>query len=532
MGLPPKMRFCFLVAASSCISVDLDEDGLPAQIDCNDADPAQLLPVVLHIDSDGDGFGGPDLATGCPGSRWLRPESTDCNDSNAEVFPGSVELGCNGIDDDCDPGTPDGPAFTTGATHASVQSALDAVGYYEWVQLCGSIISERVEIHRPTTLRGRGSTRTILDGSDLPGPIVSTRFPLVLEGLTLQGGGMAQAGGVLALMDAGEVTLRDVVLKGGTSERGGGLAVLGETTLLAQDVTVEGNRAGRGGGIYVENPAQITLERVVIRDNEAFLGGGLWVEGAVTGQELLVELNRADQGGGLYLEGPSLLDVQGARLLQNQATGEGGGVYGTGVLAGVWLEQNEAEVGGAVATAGVLRVQGGELRGNEARDGGALALLPGAALEIEGVILVDNVATGAGGGLYGLQATATVADVLFWDNLASRGGAGSTSCTGLTLFGSGLAGNQALRGGAWAVHGGEVRLESTELLGTSSLGLDAGDLLLEPGCSPGVLYATSLSLGESLTVSLDGELVPAPPGDFRCFASTSRRGCRETDPGL
>jgi predicted outer membrane repeat protein len=479
------------------------------------------LPVDLHIDSDGDGFGGPDLASGCPGSRWLTQENTDCNDSDPEVFPGSVEIGCNGADDDCDASTPDGPAYTTGATHASVQDALDAVGFYEWVQLCGSIIPEQVVVRRPTTLRGAGLTRTVLDGTGLSGAAVTSEFPLVLEGLTLRGGSMTQAGGVLTLVD-------DVLLQGGTSERGGGVAALGTTILLAQDVTIEGNQAALGGGLYVEDPAQITVERVVIRDNQALLGGGLWVQGTVSGQELLVEQNLAERGGGLYLEGQSLMGVQGAHFRYNQATAEGGGIYGTGALTGAYLEENEAIVGGGVATAGALEVLGGELRGNLAQDGGALALLPGAELQVEGIILVDNRASRSGGGLYGLEATATLADVLFWDNWAVEGGAGYTSCTELTLFGSGLVGNGALQGGAWALLGGEVSLEGSELAGTESLGLLGGDLAVQPGCGMGVLHAMALSLTDPLTVSLGGQVVPAPSGDFRCLASSSRSACSPT----
>jgi predicted outer membrane repeat protein len=520
----PKMRVIFLVAASSCISVDLDGDGVLAHVDCNDTDPTQRLPVILHIDSDGDGFGGPDLATGCSGSGWLTLESTDCNDSDPGVFPGSIEIGCNGADDDCDPSTPDGPAYTTGATHASVQAALDAVGYYEWVQLCGSIIGEQVVARRPSTLRGAGMNRTVLDGTGLSGPTVSSEFPLVLEELTVRGGA-AQAGGALALVDAGQVTLQSVRLQGGSSEWGGGLAILGETTALVRDVTVEGNRAVLGGGIYAEEPAQITLERVTVRDNEASLGGGVWLHGAVTGHEVLIERNLAELGGGLYLEGTSSLEVQGAYFSQNRATGAGGGIYGTGALQGVYLEQNAAEVGGAIATAGALTLQGGELRGNEARDGGALAALPGAELEVEGVILVENAAVGLGGGLYGLQSTATLVDVLFWANRAAAGGAGYTSCGALWLSGSGLADNQALQAGAWAVRGGEAHLEGTEIAATLSLGPGAGDLSLEPGCSAGTLRATSLSLPDPLTVSLVGQLTPAPEGDFRCVASSSRSDC-------
>ncbi len=51
------------------------------------------------IDLDGDGYGNP----GSP--ACLHPE-TDCNDSNAAINPGAIEIPGNGVDEDCNPATP------------------------------------------------------------------------------------------------------------------------------------------------------------------------------------------------------------------------------------------------------------------------------------------------------------------------------------------------------------------------------------------------------------------------------------------
>lgn len=55
--------------------------------------------LTTCVDLDGDGYGNP-AAAACP-----HPE-LDCDDTNPNVNPGMPEVSGNGIDDDCDPGTP------------------------------------------------------------------------------------------------------------------------------------------------------------------------------------------------------------------------------------------------------------------------------------------------------------------------------------------------------------------------------------------------------------------------------------------
>lgn len=53
------------------------------------------------FDDDGDGYTKYIAATGCPNT------GLDCNDFVPGINPGATEISGNGIDDDCNPGTPD-----------------------------------------------------------------------------------------------------------------------------------------------------------------------------------------------------------------------------------------------------------------------------------------------------------------------------------------------------------------------------------------------------------------------------------------
>ncbi|RSK40257.1 MopE-related protein [Mangrovimonas spongiae] len=116
----------------SCSSLDDDGDGVTADIDCDDQD-ANIYPGAPEIcdgkdnncdgntdeglptttyywDADLDGYGNPDLVSedkcSHPGGRYVEIAG-DCDDTNPDVNPGATEIVDNGIDDDCNPNTPD-----------------------------------------------------------------------------------------------------------------------------------------------------------------------------------------------------------------------------------------------------------------------------------------------------------------------------------------------------------------------------------------------------------------------------------------
>lgn len=112
-GLPPE---------------DIDGDGRVLDGDCDgvavvDIGADEFVKSCCN-DNDGDGYGNP-ASSLCP-----HPE-LDCDDTNADVNPGMTEVPENGIDDDCNPGTPPWgiPAFTAAHMGAPEAAASRVANY-------------------------------------------------------------------------------------------------------------------------------------------------------------------------------------------------------------------------------------------------------------------------------------------------------------------------------------------------------------------------------------------------------------------
>jgi hypothetical protein len=121
-----------LLTVSGCtpepsnLVVDRDGDQWIAEADCDDSDPTMhpyaeefcdgidndcdgeidedhaLDPSTFFADSDGDGFGDPNvIAAGCVAPSGFVDNTDDCDDTDANVSPDSDEV-CNDRDDDCD----------------------------------------------------------------------------------------------------------------------------------------------------------------------------------------------------------------------------------------------------------------------------------------------------------------------------------------------------------------------------------------------------------------------------------------------
>ncbi|MDP2313681.1 MAG: MopE-related protein [Pseudomonadota bacterium] len=87
--------------AEVCDAADLDEDCSGAADDADAGTDASTFAAFAR-DSDGDGFGdGSRTVTQCDAPAGYGLDATDCDDTDADVHPGGVEV-CGGGDEDCD----------------------------------------------------------------------------------------------------------------------------------------------------------------------------------------------------------------------------------------------------------------------------------------------------------------------------------------------------------------------------------------------------------------------------------------------
>lgn len=137
--------------------VDIDGDGVMSDVDCDDTnvniypgadefcnfvddncdgdvdEATSVDAMTVYPDYDGDYYGDDSLpfVTCYPDLGFYVSDNTDCNDTNHLINPGMEEIVGDGIDNDCNPDTPDmvvGPPFF-GIQHYLQESVLLDAGY-------------------------------------------------------------------------------------------------------------------------------------------------------------------------------------------------------------------------------------------------------------------------------------------------------------------------------------------------------------------------------------------------------------------
>jgi len=211
--------------------------------------------AAAAVDVDGDGW----------------PVGLDCDDEDGSVHPGAAEV-CDGIDNDCDASTrEDGLVQTSdGVTYDSIGEAIRHTPAGGEVDVCAGTWAENLVIDRALTLRGvDGASATIVDGGGVDHVVRVQAAGVVIEGLTLSGGSATAGGGLYALSPSDGLVLRDVVVTDNDATSGGGLWCNDPSaTTSLERVRVSGNRATSSGGALVVVGA-LTATDSELSDNTA-----------------------------------------------------------------------------------------------------------------------------------------------------------------------------------------------------------------------------------------------------------------------
>jgi hypothetical protein len=144
-------------AAEACNGIDDN---------CNSAVDDGLSTSTFYYDGDGDGYGSGALKAACnaaqAGAKYV-PSNTDCDDTNANIFPGAPEICANQKDDNCngvvDTDAPanstfykdtDGDGFGSAAS-GSTMACSPPPGYVSNNTDCNDSLVDGVAIHPGAT---------------------------------------------------------------------------------------------------------------------------------------------------------------------------------------------------------------------------------------------------------------------------------------------------------------------------------------------------------------------------------------------
>lgn len=461
---------------------DRDGDGHAAwQVlgtDCDDSDPAvnpserevcddgkdndcdgvvddrgeQAVDWFRDDDHDGYGVSGDSrrmCSTFAGAKGWAR-NTDDCDDNDPDVNPGASDLNCNGIDDNCD-GTPDsgnlafdedGDGFGVHPDLGSCADCNDAdpVVYPGAPELCDQRDNDCDEEIDESAVPTIGDTafsslddamQGVLAGSE---PAIVELCPGAYDTPTQRIHEKADIT-VQGWPDSGP-TPGPVVIR---EPDGGSAFLLVGGVLRLRKVQVAQSRFQ--AAINLSGMGHLEVEDCVVSDSQRAVEvrasdqGGATV--SITGSSLTGNDAGGGPGGAIYADGAYELTVTGGEIRENQAH-QGGGVYltgnrGTATLTGVDILENTAALGGGIAgvvfgdaeTHGVIQAEGVRIRRNTATvEGGGVYLqqfdLVGA---VGAEVDIDgNASSGAGGGVSALRSAMSWLDI--HDNTATGAAGG------------------------------------------------------------------------------------------------------------
>ncbi len=370
-----------------------------------------------YYDYDGDGYGDPStLVIDTTQPDGYLTDNTDCDDTDAAIYPGAAEIADDGIDQDCDGAdqvTPpttyyldaDGDGY--GDPNSTISSITpqegyvvdntdcndtDAASYPGAAELCGDGVDQdcdglideichQVPWDYPTIQAAinasvNGDTVIVYDGTyveniDYSGKAITIQSASGAAKTIIDGG----AAGMVVKFDSGEGN--DSVLDGftitnGASDYGSGIYCKDSSSPTITNCVITGNAANiTGGGIYCLSSSSPVITNCTISDNTAgWYGGGIGcVFSSLKLTNSIIVNNTASQYGGAIHSTSSTPSITNCTISGNTSDFGGGIACSTGpvvlnsIMWGNFANYSDSEVyllsGNATISITYSDVQGG-----------------------------------------------------------------------------------------------------------------------------------------------------------------------------
>lgn len=260
------------------------------------------------------------------------PADKDCDDNDLTVFPGAPETLCDGIDQDCsgEDGTDAQPLVCLDGScewdSISQGVKLSTVG--STVLVCpGTYLERNIEIFDgELSLKAvAGPAETIIDGGGTTNASVvrfkngTTSRSYGIEGFTLRGGAPLLYGGGL-YVESAEPLVKNVVIENNTAGLLGAGVYIADGSPTFQHVVIRNNATvDDAGGVYLFGGAPV-FEDTLFQNNFAPDKGGAFSMDAGTPifRNCTFDSNSAqNQGGVIELQGTSQVEFYNSLFINN-----------------------------------------------------------------------------------------------------------------------------------------------------------------------------------------------------------------------
>lgn len=349
---------------------------------------------------------------------------------------------------------------TSSSPYATIQKAYSRVGSGYNIILLSNITSTSTANFntsgKTVILKSNGSSvYSVVRGSSLKSSLLSlaSTNTLHVHNINFNGNGVSSTSPLLNVSGSSTLNLNSGVTVqkavNTSTYSGGGVNVTSGSSLNVNGATITNNKASnQGAGIY-NNGGTITFNSGTISSN-TFSGSG-------------------GEGAGIFGWGGTI-NIKGGTISDNKNAVRGGGVFmgnsGRIVMSNGTITKN-SNAGIAIASSASMTITGGTISSNTSGFGGGI-IVDEATLDFSNALVKDNTASSGGGGLNcNSNSTCTLKSGTFENNSASSGGAIHISSAVVNLQGVTLKNNRATGGdgGAAVVWSGTLHMSSGTISG-------------------------------------------------------------------